>query len=117
MRSGPFPHIGSDNKWLHYRGFYLGYATIPRYISTGDGDSETSIVDYKACWKRIGVDLQWRWGHIYVNRVDKTVELAKWCIDFILVLEHQEFILGRKLTSDELADFRKSLTSLKDMVF
>lgn len=104
----------ANHAQIEYVGFLLGYTQHARYIHANDfAKSETGVFEYKAAWRR-PMTPKWQIGHIYVNRKDKTLALAKECIDFQLVLEHEEFIRGRPLKPEELRPFYESLTALTD---
>lgn len=74
---------------INYRGFQLGWYR--------------GLYGFKAAW-RSSFDRAWDIGHIYVDTVEETQQLAKECIDWNYKLDAKEVELGRELTLDEISD-------------
>jgi hypothetical protein len=93
-----------------YRGFQLGYFDDSRWtkVTTNDPLLGTPTIEfnYRPAWKwpeAYGAyGGRWEEGSLLLDKLEDVIPCAKDCIDYRLVVDTMERVLGRKLRIDEL---------------
>lgn len=90
-----------------YRGYQVGVRC--RHYTLDGGDH--FLIQYNGCWRlHNGDDVLWWVTTLQQYSEDEAIAAARHAIDFLLLQQAEEFIMGRSMTTAEIFQFADTLT-------